>query len=662
MHKKLIFVCLPLLSALASAQTGAAASALSEQDFLNEMPVVLSVSRLAQRLDETPGAVTILDRQFIRMSGARDVTDLLRLVPGFQTTTTFETDAPMASYHGRSDDWANRIQVLVDGRSVYSSHLQGSAGLGLQTLAMDDIERIEILRGSNSAAYGARAFLGVINIISRDVRETAGAAGSVTTGDNRVGDAGARIGWGDPSAMYRVSADMRSDAGLRGAFGDNRIGRLNVSSHLAPDNGLEMDVRAGGLSIDAGRGTSGDYGNEARIRSMGSQFLQLDVHKILAEDEDLAITASHTENTFTDSFPYLNPAAIGTYYGIPIDFGGHEFNDAITLQHTVRQSSVLRTVWGMELRREKVVSPSTFDARAEVTTDFYRLFGNAEVRLAPTVVVNAGAMAEHSDIGGDNFAPRFMVNWHVAEGHTLRAGVSKAFRPPSAYEKYALVRYYPVAGAPPGTSVITTVQSSGQLTSERIVTQELGYQMHLPQWGVSTDLRLYNEHVSDGIDRPYVNPFVTAPVDYRNMDDYQIAGAEFQVNWKLASATQVFFTQSWTDISGMPAPIEIYDKHPFRVTHAAARHAGSLMVMHTLSSGLELSLMYSRYDDIGLMSGDDQLYSAGRADIRVAKAFRVGKNRAEVAMTVQNLDTPYQDGDRKFLFDQRAMLTLRLEY
>ena len=141
--------------------------ALSERDFLGDMPIVLSVSRLPQRLDETPGAVTVIDRDMIRLSGARDVADLLRLVPGFQSSTSFETSAPLASYHGGFDSYSNRIQVLVDGRSVYSPYFIGSVGPGLQTVALADIERIEILRGSNSAAYGARAMLGVINIVTR---------------------------------------------------------------------------------------------------------------------------------------------------------------------------------------------------------------------------------------------------------------------------------------------------------------------------------------------------------------------------------------------------------------------------------------------------------------------------------------------------------------
>ncbi|HEX5698552.1 MAG TPA: Plug domain-containing protein, partial [Rhodoferax sp.] len=129
---------------------------VSEDDFLQDMPIVLSVSRMPQRLDETPGAVTILDRDFIRSSGARDLPDLLRLVPGFQSSMSFEADAPQASYHGVFGNYSGRIQVLLDGRSVYSSYFAGSVAPGLMSVALEDIERIEVLRGANSVAYGAR--------------------------------------------------------------------------------------------------------------------------------------------------------------------------------------------------------------------------------------------------------------------------------------------------------------------------------------------------------------------------------------------------------------------------------------------------------------------------------------------------------------------------
>ena len=415
---------------VAAEQTGSVA--VSERDFMSDIPVVLSVSRLAQPVDEAPGAVTILDRHFIRISGARDITDLLRLVPGFQTTTSFETDAPMASYHGRNDDWANRIQVLVDGRSVYSGHLQGSAGLGLQALAMDDIERIEILRGSNSAAYGARAFLGVINIISRDVRETAGSRARVSAGDSGVADAYVSTGWGDSDHAYRVSADTRGDMGLRSAYGVNRVSRVNVTGALALDSGLELELRAGSVGIDAGRGDPKDNeGNAARSRFIGAQFVQADWHKILTPEQDLKVSLSHTENTHKDVFPYLKPESKASgFYGIPVDFSGHEVNQAISLQHTTALNPQWRVVWGMELRKELLTSPPTFYGRGSVVTDFQRLFGNVEWKPLPALILNSGVMLEQSELGGKTVSPRLMLNWHVTQGHTLRAGVSTAFRPP----------------------------------------------------------------------------------------------------------------------------------------------------------------------------------------------------------------------------------------
>lgn len=642
-----------LFTACALADTGAPASALSEQDFFAEMPIVLSVSRLAQRIDETPGAVTILDRNFIRMTGARDVVDLLRFVPGFQTTTSFETDAPMASYHGRSDDFSNRVQVLVDGRSVYSDYFMGSVGVGMQTLAIDDIERIEVLRGTNSAAYGARAFLGVVNIISRDVRETVGAAGSVTGGDNAVADASARVGWGGPEATYRMSADTRGDKGLRGAFGKNQIDRFNFSGHFTPEVGQDLFVRAGAVNIDAGRGTPGDVGNNGRMRYMGSRFVQLDWSTPLGFNQDIVVTASHTENQIADRFPYLSNDAGPANYGLPLDFSGQDYNDAATLQYTVRHSPTLRTVWGSELRREQVVSPSVFDGRGQVTTDFVRVFGNAEWRMSPALILNVGLLAEHGDIGGDSASPRIMVNWHVADGHTLRAGISNGFRPPSAYEKYARVSYYGFNGG----FLQTTVNAKGNVGAEHINSHELGYNMSLPSQGISADLRMFNERITDGITSSLASPY-----DYTNQDNYTITGSELQMTWRPTKSTHIFTSHAWTDTSGVAEAVSVYDTHSFRVAHGSPRYAGAVAVMHTLDSGYALSLMHQRTDETALMSnGPGNLFSMGRTDIRVAKAFRIGSSKAEVAVTGQNLDVPYRDGDRKYYFDTRTLVTLRIE-
>ena len=633
----------------------ALAGPVSESDYLAEVPTVISVSRIPQSLADTPGAVTILDREFIRMSGARDVVSLLSYVPGFQTTDSFETDAPMATYHGRTDDWANRIQVLVDGRSVYSGLLQGSAGIGFMALAVDDIERIEVLRGSNSATYGARAFLGVVNIVSRDPRDTIGASANLTNGENGISDRGMRIGWHGEDASYRISANTVSDNGLRGAFGANQTERSHFSSHLGLDAGSDLDLRAGGVEVNAGRGDVTDSaGNPARIRMMGSAYVQGDWHRPLNDSNDLAVSYSHTLNVNRDQFSYMQP---GPYYMANINFNGVEYVDRLTVQQSTRQSATLRTVVGGELSREQDVSPASFDQFDVVTSNFERVFGSAEWRLDDAWVLNAGALAEHSDLGGDSFSPRLMMNWHFLPGHTFRIGASTAFRPPSAYEKYAQVQYYDVNGANPTGYY---VYNNGSVGSEKLFSKELGYLYAPDDLRVNADVRLFSEQIIDGIASTDTQIVGVQPYQYMNSENYQINGAEWQLNWTPVNATKVFFSQTWTNILVESSASSDYW---FRTAHSAPRYAASLSVMHTLDSGQQMSLLYQTADDVALMSisSNPWLFSMQRTDLRFAQPFRISRYRAELALTVQNIGAPYQDGDWKFYFDRRAMLTLKIE-
>ena len=650
--------CVPLCYAqtMDSVELAQTQRTASEADYLAEVPTVMSVSRIAQSLEDTPGAVTILDRDFIRMTGARDVVSVLAFVPGFQTTTSFETDAPMASYHGRSDDYANRIQVLVDGRSVYSGLLQGSAGMGWMALALDDIDRIEILRGSNSATYGARAFLGVVNIISRDVRETLGFSASATNGGNGVDDRGMRLGWKDGDATYRLSADRAADNGLTGAFGHNNTERVNFSSHVVIDARSDVDVRAGGVGVYAGRGNVADAaGNPARMHFTGSQFAQADWHYLLDDASDVALGYSHTENVDRDRFLYMSP---GPYFQATVDFSGAEYVDRLTLQRSTRHSADLRTVVGAELERELDISPSSFDQFGQVTSSFVRLFGSAEWRLSPQWLVNVGAMAEHSDLGGDNLSPRLMVNWQVAPGHTLRLGGTTAFRPPSAYEKFSQVQYYDVNGANPTGYY---VYNNGTATPEKLVSKELGYFYGPADLRLNADVRLFSEQIIEGISHVDQQDPALPATQYVNTQQYQINGVEWQLQWMPASATRLYFSQTWTSI---PVSNSLPGEILFRTQHSAARYASSLVLGHTLDNGVQVSVMYQAADDVALMSisNNPWLSSMQRTDLRVAREFKLGRSKVEAALTLQNLNSPYQDGDWKYLFQQRALFNVKIDY
>lgn len=614
---------------------------VSEKDFLEDMPIVLSVSRLPQRLDETPGAVTILDRNMIRLSGARDVADLLRLVPGFQTSMSFENVAPLASYHGGFDGYSNRVQVLVDGRSAFSPYFIGSIGPGLQTVALVDIERIEVLRGSNSAAYGARAFLGVINIVTRDTLDTIGLQASLTGGEIGIRDAQARIGWGQQDARFRLTADRRADDGLAGANGHNQINRVNLRADLRADARTELQLRAGGYSINSGKGQSGRVDDPLRDASFDSSYLQADWRRTLGADSDVAVSVSHTQEVYRDTFPYaLVP--------VDIDGSGTSSSDNISVQHTLRSGPALRVVWGGEFRREKVTSKPLYNTDAALVTDFTRLFGNAEWRLSPNLLLNAGAMAENSSVTGDSISPRLMLNWHVADGQTWRAGVSKAYRPPSSYEKSSDVRYFLN-----GKEIANTTRASGNVVPENVLVRELGYLGDFPRWGLNLDVRLFHEQINGFVRQINANP--SAPKDYANTEDFPIHGLEYQLKFRPWRDSQFIVNQSFTEIDASVA-------NGVATPYAAPKLTSTITFFQKLPGGIDLSLMHQDSGTRTLQgSGLSSRVATTRTDVRLAMPLRVGSSRGEVALVVQNLGAPYDDFASNFQFQRRAFVTLRVE-
>ena len=154
--------------ALGAVGMSSASELTTEDAFFSDLPVVASVSRLPQRLADAPTSVTVIDREMIKASGARELSDVFRLVPGFQTHPN-NTDSARVTYHGLTDEeFSPRVQVLVDGRSLYSPLFRNGVNWALIPVALDDIERIEVVRGTNAVSYGSNAFLGVINIITLD--------------------------------------------------------------------------------------------------------------------------------------------------------------------------------------------------------------------------------------------------------------------------------------------------------------------------------------------------------------------------------------------------------------------------------------------------------------------------------------------------------------
>lgn len=200
------------------------------------MPQVLTPARLKQAQVDVGASVTVIDRDMIAALGARDVPELLRLVPGMMVTQESESGHTFAvNYHGTNLTDIRRLQVLVDGMSYYQPALARVLWSELP-VAIDDIERIEVTRGPDAAAYGANSFSGVVNIITTHPQDSADHLVRVTSGDRDVLDGVLRMVGHGTDFDTRLTVSSRSDSGFdhvrggREARDDRRGNFLNWRS------------------------------------------------------------------------------------------------------------------------------------------------------------------------------------------------------------------------------------------------------------------------------------------------------------------------------------------------------------------------------------------------------------------------------------------------
>jgi len=216
---------------------------LSVDDLINVQ--VTTVARRGQKLSETAAATFVITQEDIRRSGATTIPDLLRMVPGLDVAQV-NGNIWAISARGFSGRWANKLLVMIDGRSVYSP-LHGGVLWRTHDTLFDDIDRIEVTRGPGGTLWGANALNGIINIVTKHPAETQGAYATASSGINegttigaryggRLGDSGHfRIfakGFNRPATNDASHATFSDDTAMRrGGFRaewSNRFGTMNL--------------------------------------------------------------------------------------------------------------------------------------------------------------------------------------------------------------------------------------------------------------------------------------------------------------------------------------------------------------------------------------------------------------------------------------------------
>ena len=276
-----------------------AKGSMTEQDVMAEIPMVVSATRLPQPVTDTPVAITVIDRQMIDASGFLEIPDLLRLVPGFQVGLSWRDHHTAASYHGQSDGLSRRMQILIDGRVAIGS-LFGIVDWDRLGIVVDDIDRIEVVRGPASVSFGSNAFIGAINIITRGPYDHPGWRMSAAAGSRDMGMTSAQYSHVGKKFDYRASANYFHTDGFSGVNDEAivRSGRLQGHYQMNADTALDFQLghaqgpwgRGGsGLAIDpvSDKDATEQYGNLRLTQSVspGNEwYLQLGVS--VSEEDD----------------------------------------------------------------------------------------------------------------------------------------------------------------------------------------------------------------------------------------------------------------------------------------------------------------------------------------------------------------------------------------
>jgi iron complex outermembrane receptor protein len=667
------FIMLSLGAACGSVQ---AADYPTEQDYLQDFPIVLSASRLSQPISETPNAMTVINRDMIVASGFRNIADLFKLVPGMYVGYE-DGHTPIVSYRGTTDAFARRMQVLVDGRSVYLP-LYGQVDWSELPLDIGDIERIEVIRGPSAASHGSNSVQGVISIFTRQASAAPKAQVSINRGEAGVSDVSARFGSAGENLDYRVTLASRGDDGFYGkqqmnTNDDSSTRLINTRINYRPTGSDSFDIQ---LGHSASTRTNGDinlsakHQNTLRDAEASSDFQQITWLHTVHEHSDIQLSYYHMRRNTADNRPFY-----GTNFWI-IDEAKIDRHD-LELQHTLITSPANRIVWGVGMRNDSVDSPNNF--LVPVTWKEYRIFAHDEWRITSSDLLNIGAMAEKNALGQTRVSPRAAYSHHLSPRHTLRASASVAYRNPEMIEELGNRRFWR------GDKWWRPFTAAGGLSPERAFSREIGYIGQLDDAGSTLDIRVYHDQIKNIIwvdPVPSPDAFDGKTTNFKSLFTASHRGLESTLNYKFGAHSNLTVNYARQFVGADAAgrltfhPMSVLDRYVSYYEKTVPQNSASLLLQHGFSGGMQLGVGFYHQDPVRVLDANinDTQPLTRRLDLRIAQRFglsRDGNSKAdaaksgsgEIALVLQNaLSDHYTDYNVDFINKRRAYLTATMEF
>lgn len=479
----ILTVMINLLAATAGAAGKATDSARPSEDLtelsleeLMNLPVT-SVSRRPEPRSAAPAPLYVITEEDIRRSGVTTIADALRLAPGMQVAR-ITANQWAVGVRGFATRLARSVLVLIDGRSVYTPLFAGTYWEVQDTL-LEDIDRIEIIRGPGGAIWGANAVNGVINIITKSAKATQGTLVSAGGGNEEQGFGGARYGAKvGKNLFFRVYG---KGVNRDGAF--NPTGRSYDDWYMTREGfRVDWDPTARDHVQFQGDVYDGDAGEQipislytppsVRVVTQDAEFSGANLlarwRRVLSPTSDIALLAYY-DNTFRREANFNERR--NTW---DIDFQNHF---VAADRHDV--------VWGLEYRhtgdRTGGVETVVFDPR-DRGDDLFTSFIQDEIRLADDWRLTLGSKFEHNDYSGFEIQPSGRLMWTPTARQSLWAGVSRAVRTPSRVEHDLAITVF----SPPPSDFIRVIGDEA-FVSEKVIAYEAGHRLQImPELFVDT--------------------------------------------------------------------------------------------------------------------------------------------------------------------------------
>jgi iron complex outermembrane receptor protein len=420
---------------------------------------ITSVSKRGERLSDAPASVFVITADDIRRAGATSLPEALRLAPNLQVARANANGWAISS-RGFNSASANKLLVLIDGRSVYSPLFSG-VFWDVQDLMLEDVERIEVISGPGGTLWGVNAVNGVVNVITRSADQTRGSVLSAGAGNQEAQAALRHGGTLGADGAYRVYAKQSHRSPTETADGM----RVDDASHTT-QLGFRADWNRSADRITVqGDAYSGkrDQPLPGSLTVTGFDFalgtISVSGANLVARwERQLADGASVTSQLTYDRVERDVP----TIFADKVDIVD------LQLQHAWRPSSSHSLVWGAQYRYalDHVVNRTPVIAvlPARLNEAWGSVFAQDEITLGPAWHLTLGARAEHNGYTGTEFLPSVRLAWKPAQGHLLWAAASRAVRAPSRFDRDVFVPVQPpflLAGGPDFQSEVAKVYELG---------------------------------------------------------------------------------------------------------------------------------------------------------------------------------------------------------